>query len=154
MSRVNPADLETEALSARTADERTGLIVQKLATGEWVHGVTVYTLATLWAVQPGEALGLLDAALGQFATVPGTAEALRGLGYARLCNLADRALAHERTTVDPEGGVHVYADPQYAVAVKATEAAYALALKGDPDGNAAEDEVERLLAALAGKSGR
>jgi hypothetical protein len=148
VSRVTPADLESEALAARTPDQRTGLIVRLLATGEWVHGVTVYVLAGFWAVQPGEALGLLDAALGQFATVPGTAEALRGLGYARLCNLADRALAHERTTVDPEGGVHVYPDPQYAVAVKATDAAYALALKGDPSGDDAEREAEAIIKAI------
>lgn len=148
MPKVNLPDLESEARGARSRDDRVAMVVRLLAVGEWVHGVTAYTLAGLWGIGPSESLGILDAALGQFATVPGTADALRGLGYARLCNLADRALAHERTSVDAEGGVHVYPDPQYAVAVKATTEAFALALKGDPDETAADDEIEKLLAAI------
>lgn len=144
-------DLSEESRRAQTPDERTQLIVQLLATGEWVHGVTAYTLAAVWGIPPGDTLAMLDRALAQFANVPGSADALRGLGYARLCNLADRAMAHQKTiVVGPEDDRRpmTVADPQYAVAVKATEAAYALALKGDPDGAAADAEIDALLAGL------
>lgn len=148
-SRVNPTDLESEARAAATDEARTALIVRLLATGEWVHGVTAFALGVLWALTDGQVLTLVDEALARFAHVPGSADALRGLGFARLNHLADRAMGHTMTIVkaDKEGGFYSQnvPDPQYAVAVKATEAAFALALGGDPEGAATDAEIEKIL---------
>jgi hypothetical protein len=47
-SKLEPTDLESEAKKATLPELRVGLIVRLLATGEWVHGVSAYTLAALW----------------------------------------------------------------------------------------------------------
>jgi hypothetical protein len=151
-SKLEPTDLESEAKKATLPELRVGLIVRLLATGEWVHGVSAYTLAALWGLQSGEVLAMLDEAMGQFASVPGSADGLRGLGFARLCHLADMAMAHTELVVkaDKEGGFfsQQVPAPQYRDAINATKAAYELALAGDPEGVAVEAEIDRLMAGL------
>lgn len=115
-----------------------------------MHGVTAYSLAALWGVQAGETLSMLDAALAQFANVPGSADALRGLGFARLSNLADRALQHTKTLMVERDGKKVSVsvpEPRFAEAIAATKAAYDLALDGDPEAAADDEEIDRLIAA-------
>jgi hypothetical protein len=150
-SKVDPEDLESEARRAVTHGARVGLIVRLLATGEWVHGVTAYTLAGFWGVTDAEALGMFDLAIQNFAAVPGSRDALRGLGYARLSHLAELALKHTKTIVvgdEDDRRPLTVADPQYRDAIRATEAAYALALGGDDGDVATDEELDALLANL------
>lgn len=150
-ARVNPPDLESEAREATTPEARVALIVRLLGSGEWVHGVHAFTLAAIWGSSPDETLELYDRAMGLFAEVPGSADALRGLGFARLTHLADRALRNMRTVVikrDGEEEAITVPEPRYAEAIKATQAAYELALKGDPEGAGASEEVDAMLRKL------
>lgn len=126
-----------------------GFIVELLATGAWVHGVTAYTLAGIWGITYGDALGLYDHAAARFAATPGGKDTIIGLGYARLSDIARRAMAHRMTVVksDGDGGFFTQEvpDPQYRDAIRATEAAHDLAMKGDPEGTADDAAIDRML---------